>query len=630
MPGLCGIINLDGAPIDSGGIRVMLGAAAHRAPDGSRPWLGEDAALGHLALKLTPEEQHEHQPLVDGDLVISADARIDNRDELIAELGVAEPLKIDRPSDARLILAAYRRWGSECASRLVGDYAFAVWESGRRRLFAARDPMGLRPFCYLLTSKRLFFASEVAQLLAHPEVPARLNERMVAAYLAGRPAPLHWTFYESVAQLPPGHALLVEPDQRRTWRFWDIDPGRHLRYRSDDEYAAHFRDLFKEAVRSRLRSVRPAGLMLSGGMDSGSIAATTGWLLEREQLPTPELRTYCWAFERVQACDERHISRITTERYRLPVTDIRAEDALARFPRYGLHRDGPSLFIYQALHERTFARARAEGVGLMMSGVRGDLLVGLDPDLLGLLTAGKLRELRDALSFESRTRLRLPRTAVKRLLLPALLSFWPPHRLSVARRRLWARVVGWQRVRSCPEWLRPEFADSVRLVELAQTVEAPARIKASARRQRYESIFAEIQMRVIAQMERNTARFGMGFADAWSDRRLAEFVLATPQWRLHQESDHKRLARLAMTGVMPEEARRSAGKTTLQPLYFWALRAARPTIRELLAHSQAAARGYVVEEKIRDLYEAVCRGERGVTGLWEVLSLEMWLREYWR
>jgi asparagine synthase (glutamine-hydrolysing) len=631
LTGICGIVNLDGGPVDPEAIRVMVGAAAHRAPDGSHSWLSQNAALAHLALKLTPEEQQERQPVAEGNLVVSADARIDNRAELITQLSAAaEHLDTDRPSDARLILAAYRRWGSECASHLVGDYAFAVFDGARRRLLAARDPMGLRPFHYLLTPTRLVFASEVAQVLTHPEVPVRINERMIAAYLTSQPAPLHWTFYEGITQLPPGHALLVEPGQRRRWRYWDIDPGRQLRYQSDDEYADHFRELFKQAVRSRLRSVRPVGLLLSGGMDSGSIAATTGWLLERERLAIPDFRTYCWAFEHVQACDERQVSRITTERYRLPVSDIRAEDALKNFPRHGLHRDEPSLFIYQALHEQSFARARAEGVSLMMSGVRGDLLVGVDADLLGLLTAGKLGELRDALSFESRTHLRLPRTAVKHLLLPALLSFWPPQRLSPLRRRLWGRVVGWQRVRPRPEWLRPEFADAAGLADLAATPEAPAGIRASARRQRYETIFAAIQMRVVAQMERNTARFGMGFADAWSDRRLIEFVLATPQWRLHQERAPKRLARLAMAGVMPEEARHRVGKSSLQPLYFYALRAARPAILQLIAHSQAAARGYLIEEKVRDLYEAICRGERGVAGLWEILALEMWLREYWR
>ena len=630
MSGICGIVNFDGSPTDPEAIRLMLEAAAHRGPDGSHRWFGENAALAHLALKLAPEEQHDAQPLADRELVVSADARIDNRDELIAQLGGAQHLDTDRPSDARLILAAYRHWGSECLPYLVGDYAFVILDIAQRRLLAARDPMGLRPLHYLLTAPRLIIASDAAQILAHPDVSARLNERMVAAYLTSQAAPLHWTFYEGIIQLPPGHALLIEPRRRRMWRYWDIDPGRHLRYRSDEEYADHFRDLFTEAVRSRLRSVGSVGLMLSGGMDSGAIAATTGWLLERERLRAPDFRAYCWAFDRVPACDERPVSRITTERYRLPVSDVRAEAALENFPKHGLHRDEPSLFIYQALHEHTFARACSEGVRLMMSGIRGDLLVGVDADLLGLLTAGKLRELGDALSFESRTRRRLPRTAVKHLLLPALLSFWPPDRLSASRRRLWGRVVGWQRVKSRPGWLRPELADSARVVELAQTVEAPAGIRSSARRQRYETIFAEIQMRVVAQMERNTARFGMAFADPWSDRRLAEFVLATPQWRLHQERTPKRLARLAMAGVMPEEARHRVGKSSLGPLYLWALRAARPAILELIANSQSAARGYVVEQQVRDLYEATCRGERGVAGLWEILSLEMWLREYWR
>ena len=635
MSGLCGIVSREGRPVDAGILRAMLDAGAHRGPDGARAWLGEGAALGHLALDTAPEDRLERQPLAESGLVVSADARIDNREQLAhSHAAAGEPARRTAAS-SRLILAAYQRWVTACPEHLLGDFAFAVWDARERSLLLARDAMGLRPLYYRLTPSQLLFASEIGQLIACPVVPVELDERMVAAHLTGQPTPLDWTFYRGIAQLPPGHALLVEGSRHRLWRYWDVDPGHRIRYRNDQDYAEHFRDLFKEAVRCRLRSVRPVGLMLSGGVDSGSVAATAGWLLEneRERLSVPSFRTYSYAFDRLTQCDERHVSRLITDRYCLSATDVPAEDAhpLAGFPEHGPTRDAPSYLAHQPLHERVFARARADGVATMMTGCRGDLLVGCDHDHLGLLATGLWREVLADLRTESGNSRRFPRIVAKRLLLPALMSWWPPCTLVPMRRRLWGRMAGWHMVPPYPDWLRTDFADRVGLAELAQRVEAPPGLAASSVRQRYETIFIELHMRSLVDLERNQARFGLAIADAWSDRRLAEFVLAIPQSQLHRPSDYKSLARRAMIGLMPEEARRKVGKVTLGPLAHYALRtAARNTISDLITDSEVAARGYVLENKLQAFYEAVRLGERSVAGLWGILSLERWLREYWR
>jgi asparagine synthase (glutamine-hydrolysing) len=129
--------------------------------------------------------------------------------------------------------------------------------------------------------------------------------------------------------------------------------------------------------------------------------------------------------------------------------------------------------------------------------------------------------------------------------------------------------------------------------------------------------------------ERSWARYGLGFADPWSDRRLAEFVLGVPQWRIQRVGEFKRIARLAMRGLMPEQVRRKTAKIAPTPLYHRALREqARGTVLGLLTRSRAAARGYLDEGTLRDYYGRFVRGGSERPEFWWSLTLEMWLRQH--
>src|SRR2546425_624531 len=247
----------------------MLARLEHRGPDGTGAWREGPVALGHGMLHTTPESLREQQPLVGtrGDLVLAADARIDNRGELCSLL----PAPSDA-TDAELILAAYERWGEHCPEHLLGDFAFAIWDGRTERLFCARDHFGVKPLYYHHRPGRLFaFASEIKGLLALADIPRRLNETRVAAYLVPLFEDKEVTFYEEILRLPPAHRLTVNRDGARTERYWALDPGHELRLGSDEAYAEAFRELFTDAVRCRLRSAFPVGAMLSGGLDSSSI-----------------------------------------------------------------------------------------------------------------------------------------------------------------------------------------------------------------------------------------------------------------------------------------------------------------------------------------------------------------------
>ena len=254
---ICGAISFDGAPVDPAVLRRMTAAAPYRGPDGIRHWAGENVALAHLAFHVTPESVLERQPLasVDGRLRLVADARIDNREELLRALaGEGLPPK---PTDADLILAAYRRWREACPERLLGDFAFAVWDTAEQTLFLARDALGGRSLCYHFDGRRCLFASEVGQILDVPGFRPRINEDRVADHLADLYA--HESARRSSSPSTTARRRTPSSCRRRgvrKRRYWDVDPEARIRYRDDREYAEHFLEILTAATRCRMRSDR--------------------------------------------------------------------------------------------------------------------------------------------------------------------------------------------------------------------------------------------------------------------------------------------------------------------------------------------------------------------------------------
>ncbi len=625
MSGICGVVDREGN-VDAATLSRLVAPARHRAETMATTWFGPGVGFAHLGRVVASERDEERQPVVSRrGTVVVADARLDNRAELTARLGRRERTVV--ASDAALILAAYDSWGTDCAAHLLGDFAFVVWDPARRRLFAARDVMGMRALYYRLEPRRNLFATELKQILAVPGVPVRLFEPMVAAHLAGTTGSLAWTFYEGVASLPAGTALVADDDGHHTWRFWDVDPGRRIVGRDCGEYAEQFREIFLEAVRCRLRGTERAGVVLSGGVDSGSVASAAGWLLRQGGAGlVPEVRAYSWAFSELTECDERHISQGIVDHYGLVASDVPADDAwpLQDYPAHGPDQDDPFIGVYQTLWRRVLAQAAAEGAALLLTGSRGDLLVGAEVfDELGLLRRGRWADVAHDLRLSRReTGASWPRTLSHRLLRPAAASAWPPQRAPALRRRLTGR-------RMLPPWIRPSFARQVRLFDLVEDHRPAAPMPEHARRHRYELIYDPTFFRVVTWMERLHAARGLEHVDPWSDRRLVEFVLALPQHEVQRVGSPKHIAREAMRGIMPEAVRRATRKITPEPLFHRAMKdRARETVLGLLTHSHAAAAGYVDEQAMVDHYAASLDGEPLWGHFWFALTLEMWLRRY--
>ena len=303
MSGIVGIHYLDERPVERENLSKMVDVLAHRGPDGADIWVDGCVGFGHRMLWTTPESLIEKLPLVNQreDLVITADARIDNRDELIAALQINNRPS-DKVVDSELILAAYEKWGEDCPKHLLGDFAFAIWDKRREILFCARDHFGVKPFYYYSDNNTFAFGSEIKAIFCLPEVPREVNEVWIGDYLIKNFDDTTITSYQNILRLPAAHSMKVSSAGIKIQNYWKLDPQKEIRLNSDEEYAQEFRRIFTEAVRCRLRSALPVGSLLSGGLDSSSITSVARKILAPEG---KILDTFSAIFDKNTECDER-------------------------------------------------------------------------------------------------------------------------------------------------------------------------------------------------------------------------------------------------------------------------------------------------------------------------------------
>jgi asparagine synthase (glutamine-hydrolysing) len=371
MCGITGTVLADGSSADAQVVRRMTDVLAHRGPDATGFYTVGETALGHRRLSIIDLATGD-QPMTneDGSLWITYNGEIYNHADLRRGLEAAGHRYKSR-SDTETVLHAYEQYGRECVSHFRGMFAFAIWDQARKRLFCARDRLGIKPFYYFWNGRLFAFSSEIKALLEHPEIPARANERTLPEYLAFGYNAGEETMFAGIRKLMPGHTLTLQCGAGQgpaIEQYWDVPCATEFEERSDNEWIAECRSRLEEVVRLRLMSDVPLGMFLSGGVDSSAIAA----LMKR--MTTGPVKTFAVGYSEARFSElgyARQVAQqIGTEHHEVVVS---MESFFHALPTLVWHEDEPiawpssvSLFFVSKL--------AAERVKVVLTGEGSDEL----------------------------------------------------------------------------------------------------------------------------------------------------------------------------------------------------------------------------------------------------------------
>ncbi|HEY9504086.1 MAG TPA: asparagine synthase (glutamine-hydrolyzing), partial [Pyrinomonadaceae bacterium] len=320
-------------------IMRMRDCLVHRGPDDSGLFLDRNVGLGHRRLSIV-DVASGHQPMTneEGSLHIVYNGEIYNHSDFRPELEAAGHVYRTH-CDTETILHLYEEDGRRCVEKLRGMFAFAIWDQRDRKLFIARDRLGVKPLYYVYTDDgSLYFASEIKALLAAKAVSPQLNYNSLSDYLANHAPSGEETLFVGVKRLLPGHTLEWQDGRIDIKKYWDISfsVSESTPQLSDKEYVEQWLEMFRTSVRLRLMADVPLGMFLSGGIDSSAIAALMSGMVSEP------VKTFSVAFEEREA-NELHYARMVAEKFHTDHHEVLVSprEFFAALPKLIWHEDEP-------------------------------------------------------------------------------------------------------------------------------------------------------------------------------------------------------------------------------------------------------------------------------------------------
>jgi asparagine synthase (glutamine-hydrolysing) len=575
MSAICAIINFDGQPVDPDRLQRMAEAASIRGPDGVRIAVSENAGFVHLAQHTTAESVRERQPISGGggQLTLVADARIDNRSDLIRELTAAGLLTEKEPTDADLILKAYQRWGEACPQHLIGDFAFAIWDSREKKLFATRDAVGMRQLFYTRQKNRIIIATTLESIVAGlgSEPAPELNKLLVVDILCNHfDRWVHETVYSDVLRIPASHYLLMYQGSHKIIRYWTFGRTPPPTYSSDNDYVEHFRDLFETAVECRLRSAFPVGIAVSGGLDSSSVACVAHHLVGKGAQVQRNIRLYSTTFSKYSNADERRYwEAVRAKCAGFPGSSVAGDD-LWGFKSVGCpgrrRTDEPDFFPLPSMWIEMLKLAERDGCRVFLAGEGGDQVLSSIPYYYPefIIDVGVRRLVTESRFFWRKSGWRMARP-VARSLARSVVAGTPMRRFLRKRSKLRAtKAPAWvdrtwiQRSNARPPQFRTDDGQWL-----------GSRAAAFAFRQVTSGWDA---VGILSYLNSMGASAGAEFGLPFYDRRVIDFLLTIPARLRFAQGRDKLILRLAMNGILAEDVRLRSDRGALKDVVSKGLR----------------------------------------------------------
>ncbi|PYU30004.1 MAG: asparagine synthase (glutamine-hydrolyzing) [Acidobacteria bacterium] len=625
MCGICGVFNFDRKrEVQRSWLDSMNRQIVHRGPDDDGFFVSENVGLAMRRLSIIDLETG-HQPLSneDGAIWVVYNGEIYNYKDLRSKL-LNRGHTFRSNTDTEVIVHLYEEYGRNCVEHLRGMFAFVVWDKGRRRLFAARDRLGIKPFYYRLTDREFIFASEIKSLLEFPGVKHELNRASLPEYLAFGYLTSQETLFSGINSLPPARWLeLDESGNASLQEYWDL----HFeveREHPEKCYVETYRTLFEECVASHLMSDVPVGVFLSGGLDSSAVAAMTA---KHSREP---LQTFSVGYD--ESCfSELPYARAVAEHIgsQHHQVVVRCEDFFAALPRLIWHEDKPiawpsSVALYSV------ARLAREHVVVVLTGEGSDeTLAGYSRYVWTLWNA----------RFDSVYRWVLPRSlrsfAHDFISNTALLN-------ADTRRRLQHTFVG----RNGDSWNSLYLETFLCAFGRRERDELLLEAGGDFSRDPYRNytsfwesksgdllsrmLYADIKtylVELLMKQDRMSMAASVESRVPFLDHVLVEFAARVPsRYRIHRLGG-KNILRSAVRDLLPSSIidRRKMGFPT--PWSAWLSGPKAIWIEQLLTEPRSRARGLFKPETVRQILHEHNAGRRDHTDhLWRLLNLELWHR----
>jgi asparagine synthase (glutamine-hydrolysing) len=593
-------------------LRRMLDAAAHRGPLPPAIWSSPFVRLGVRGSRRHGDSRSLLAEDTNGSAVVF-DGRLDNRDELRGALGL--PAEAE---SAAIVLASYARSSEEGIANLLGDFAFVLWDAPARRLIAARDHLGQRPLFHASIGGTAFIASEPQQLLAHPSLPSTINEGCIAEWLAGRPSTVSETVWSAVGRLPPAHVLTVKEGAQRVKRYWDLSSSPTMTSGSDEDYAAAFDDLFREAIGCRTRDAQRVGVFLSGGLDSSAIAAVTARLARERD--APGVHAFSLAFPGLPV-DETPYSSAVVDRWRLcgHVIPAQAPAPAAIADEIDRYRDLPPYPNGMILDP--LRRLAAGHVDVVLTGYGGDeWFTGSPSHTADLLREGRVMAAARQFLHDRRLPGRTYTTAG--LLRTAFAPLLPPWARAVLR-----PVAG--AARETFPWITADFARRASLADRLRREPVPT-FPTEVQRNLYRIVNGLPQVLGDELEDRAAAAAGIEQRHPFNDRRLAQFGFTLPERQRWRDGETKAVLRRALGDALPDAVRGRNDKAEFSPIAVETLELLGGA--SFLARLRIAEAGWVdaavVQRAYEDMRRLYSRGDeayiRCTDIVWNVAAAELW------
>jgi asparagine synthase (glutamine-hydrolysing) len=614
MSAIGGLLSRNGAPLDGRALRRLGKDLAEIGPDGQSVLLRPPVGMVFCAFHTDRESRRTQQPVAFPDgCLLAWNGRLDNRSDLVRDLGESLPAT---PREVDFVLAAFRRWGIDGLSRLIGDFSLALWDPADRLLLLACDVFSVRPLYYVETRDVLLWASRARPLLAAAGLSPEVDEEFVASFLTCSRPSGHSPF-RAVRMLPPGSALVVREGDAELRRIWSPDPGREIRYRSDRDYEDHFRTVFREAVACRLRADGPVYADLSGGLDSSSIVCVADEVLAAGQCEAPELRTVSWVYDQSRTSDERHFIRFVEEKRGAQGLYLREEEhpMLSPVPASYCPDYPHGHLAYLKKNDGLVADMARAGARVLLRGTAGDHVLwgGVDQaplEIADLLARGRLGQALRA-SFAWSPAARSPWHSV----------LWQGGILPLLPRSVRARL---QTAYPLESWFESSFIERLKLAERVGGVEDDAGFARPSTQRRY-SLVREVSRDLGWEFFTTSGCAEMRFP--FMDRRLIEFALAIDVNQWQRPGETKSLLRRALAGILPEEVRVRRSKAGPDEALYRACVRESGRLSEWIADARVCAYGFVNRKALIETFQRVRHGVPVTTPqLLRTLCLEFWLR----